>query len=473
MKKMTMILLMIISFTLLNLEAYQTDVRPPYPWPESTPEAQGIDSRIIERALELGEQRPSLNCLLITRNGFLIGEKYYHFITQEEPHLVASVSKSFLSSLIGLAIENGFIPSIEKKIMDYFPDYAASVADPRFFDITIQHLLTMTAGLPGSEIRRGIKNSYEIALWSSSDHLRFIFERSLANPPGELFWYSNAGTHLLAVILARATGMSALEFADLYLFEPLNISVSQWNQDPQGYYYGGFDMYFYPRDMARFGELFLHKGEINGLQIFPESWIEESTGFQVEASDGFTYGYLWWRFSILDYDVYFAWGYGGQFIMNIPDLNMTFVTIGRRGQVRLDAGINSDHFFKLLIYQLLFPIHSFLGDPPYSPLEARAEKVENRSLFFTQYINILRWNPNPANNAVNINRYRIYQLERRIVDLLNNNWILLAEVNTGTTEYRHLVQDEEQRDYYAVSAVTDDGRESLIAVAGCQYPVNK
>lgn len=452
-------------------ERTRTGIHPPYPWPISTPEAQGLNSDIFDRAFHIAEHMPYLRCVLIARNGYLIGERYFHLYNQNDPQAIHSVSKSVLSALVGIAIEQGYIQSIHQRIMDFFPDYAETVADPRFFAITIEQLLTMTAGLPPNESSPGFRNPYELDLFASPNWVEYIFNHPLGFNPGEEYHYSNADTHLLSVIITRATGMSTKDFADRYLFEPLNISVRDWEQDPQGYYTGGFQMYFAPRDMVRFGDLYLRSGSIDGGQIVSEHWVKDSIRFQAQA-DQFGYGYLWRLYNIFDYNCYFAWGYGGQFILNIPELNMVVVTIAFPNPVRLDAGLNADYIFKWMVHYLLYPIYSSLGDPPYNPLEASASTYENRSLLQAEYINQVNWQPNTRNSTVNVTRYRIYQLEHRIYDLTNNNWILLDEVNAGTYEFWDPVLESDQKYYYAITAVTDDNRESIAVVATTQHPQN-
>ena len=454
-----------------SFERTRTEIHPPFLWPISTPEAQGLDSEIFEHAFHNAEHMPYFYSVLVARNGYLIAERYFHFYNQNDSQAIHSVSKSILSALVGIAIDRGYIQSIHQRMMDFFPDYTETVVDPRFFEITIEQLLTMTAGLPPNESPPGFRNSYEREMLASPNWIEFIFSHPLDYNPGEEYHYSNSDTHLLSATITRATGMSTKDFADRYLFDPLNISVRDWEQDPQGYYTGGFRMYFAPRDLARFGDLYLNNGYIDGKQILSAHWVRESIRFQVPG-DQFGYGYLWRLYDIFGYNCYFAWGYGGQLILNIPELNMVVVTIALPNPVRLDAGLHADYIFKWMVHHLIFPIYSSLGEPPYHPLDASANKQENRSLFQAEYIHHLRWRPNPRNSTVNVNRYRIYQLDHRIYDLTNNDWFLLDEVNAGTYEYWHPVQEADQKYYYAITAVTDDNRESIAAVASAQYPQN-
>ena len=471
------LVLLLVLAVLLPLNSSQQDdsttQQPlPFDWPVSTPQAQGIDPGIVDRVMRISERIPYIYGLLIARNGYLIAERYFHFYTQNDEQKIQSVSKSILAAIVGQAIENGFISGLDQKIMDFFPDYAPITVDQRFFDVTVAHLLTMTSGLPPSESPRGVRNPYELSFFSAENQVRYIFEHPLENNPGEVYNYSNTGTHLLSVITARATGMTTREFAEQSLFAPLGITVRQWNRDKQGYHYGGFGMYFAPRDLARFGQFYLQGGNASGVQILSRDYISDSISPHSETGM-FRYGYLWRLFDILDCDIYFAWGYGGQFILNIPKLDMVIVTVSDPHPIRLDSGYHSDRVFKLMIHQILFPIISALGDHPYSPKDTRARKIENRSLVQRQYFNLINWAPNPLNSTgVEITHYRIYQLEHRIVDLSNDEWQFLGEVGAGTHRFLHFGEEEDQIYHYAVTAVTADGRESIPSVCTCQYPSN-
>src|SRR3990172_4759605 len=135
--------------------------------------------------------------------------------------------------------------------------------------------------------------------------------------------YSTGSTHLLSAILTQATGMSTLEFGRKHLAGPLGISLPAWMQDPQGIYFGGNEMLLTPRDMVTIGELYLGGGALDGQRIVPESWVEASfTPRGRSRFSGRQYGYGWWIRELGGHDVYYAWGYGGQFIFIVPDLEL-------------------------------------------------------------------------------------------------------------------------------------------------------
>jgi len=267
-----------------------------------------------------------------------------------------SVSKSLVSALVGIAIRQRHL-SLNQRMMDLFPEYTTADMDPRKYDITIRNLLTMTSGLPYDD------HDEHWSQWMpSSDWVGFCLALPLDGNPGEVWHYSTCGTHLLSAILTRATGTSTLQFAQEHLFEPLGITIGGWRQDPQGYYRGGWDMYFTPRDMARFGDLYLNKGAVDGRRILAGSWVRKTTrpfarGGSRGAIEELGYGYLWWtgRGSQI-HKMYFAVGYAGQYIMNIPKLRMTIVAAADANCDWDQASVQVAEIRELIADNLLVPL---------------------------------------------------------------------------------------------------------------------
>ncbi|UCG90259.1 MAG: serine hydrolase [Candidatus Heimdallarchaeota archaeon] len=244
---------------------------------------------------------------------------------------IHSASKSFTSALIGIAFREGFLESLDHTLFDFFPEYFTPDLDPRKKNITLRHLLTMTAGF----------NFYDTGdEWMSysraEDWVKYAIELPLLHSPKENWHYSTPQTNLLSAILTRVANLSTREFAEKYLFKPLQISIRHWHQDPQGYYTGGHEMYFVPRDMARLGFLYLNNGSIDGNEIIPSEWIQESlqdyAGGRVDEAmrssfyRNVGYDYQWWLQKLSGYDTFSARGHGGQFIICIPQLDMIVVT---------------------------------------------------------------------------------------------------------------------------------------------------
>ena len=427
----------------------------PYDWPVSTPEAQGIDSRILSSAYDHAERLGFMYSLLVVRNGTLIGERYFNGKDKYYADHTCSTGKSYTSALVGIALRENYLTSLDQKMMDFFPEYRKPGLDPRKYDITIRHLLQMRAGYPHEESDDFIESWYE-----SPDMMEFAIEVPLATDIDQTFAYSSHSSHILSGIISKVTGMSTYEFAKYYLFDPLGVSVKRWDQDSLGYYFGFGWLWFSPRDMARFGYLYLKNGMVNGQQIIPAEWVEDSiqrysenaSWFKKHFQD-FGYGYQWWLAQAGGYDVYFALGHGGQVIVNVPELDMVIVTTAHWEVSGQESGIQINAVLNLISNFILTPIRGHLGQPPYYPSEVSVEKVENRGLFTRETINDIKWLPNPRNSGENITKYRIYWL----IDEFRS---LLAEVDANTFEYWHRKVQEETAYIYAISGVTDDDRES-------------
>jgi len=293
-------------------------------WEIASLKSQGLDSvKISNLASKIRSGKyKKVHSLLIVRNGYLLFEDYYYGNEVDKAHEIRSASKSYISALLGIAIDKGFINSLDQKMMDFFPEYQTSDLDSKKYQITIKHLLKMRSGLTDDD-----------GYTESDNWIKYITELPLGADPGEQWFYATSGTHLLSGIITKATGKSSLDFAKEYLFEPLNITIDQWAQDPQGYHSGGNHMVFTSRNMAKFGLLYLNNGLHDGKQIISSQWISET--LQPYSNTGWGwgsdfeeagYGFLWYVGKMNNYQIYFAAGHGGQFILNVPKLNMVIVT---------------------------------------------------------------------------------------------------------------------------------------------------
>ncbi len=438
--------------TIYRFTDYDTD---PYDWPISSPEEQGINSRILSNAFDHAERLGFMYSLLVVRNGNLIGERYFNGKDKYYADHTCSTGKSYISALVGIALRENYLTSLDQKMMDFFPEYRTADLDPRKFDITIRHLLQMRTGYPFEE-----SGDYIEPWFQSRDMMEFAIELPLAADLDKTFAYSSHSSHILSGIITKATGMSTFDFAKQYLFDPLDISIKRWDQDSLGYYFGFGYLWFSPRDMARFGYLYLNSGVGDGQQIIPAEWIEESTQrYSTDASwfkkhfEDFGYGYQWWIAQAGGYDVYFALGHGGQIIVNVPELNMIIVTTAHWEVSPETSGIQINSELNLIANFILTPIRGHLGQPPYFPSEISVQKVENRGLVTRETINVIKWQPNPRNSSENITKYRIFWL-------IDEYRSLLAEVDANTFEYWHRKVNEDSAYIYAISAVSADNKES-------------
>ena len=178
--------------------------------------------------------------------------------------------------------------------------------------------------------------------------MRYAITRPLVAEPGGPMIYSTGSTHLLSAILTKATRMSTWQFANRYLARPLGITIPRWRRDPQGIYFGGNDMYLTPREMLAFGTLYLERGRLAGRQIVPAAWVDSSLTPRTRSGwSGNEYGYGWWVRTAGTHAVYYAWGYGGQFIFVVPDLRLV-VVVTSSAEVRAHEWNHLDSVYDLL-----------------------------------------------------------------------------------------------------------------------------
>lgn len=262
----------------------------------------------------------NIRSFLVMCNGSVVSANYYGRTTAETAHHVRSVTKSIVSALVGIAIDQGIIRSVNDKVLDYIPELKSQDNDGRKKQITIGHLLTMTSGFKWEE--------EEMDAWFSSNTLAAIsdaWDRPLAGNPGEIYNYDSASTDLITVVLARAARQEAKTFLIENLFTPLDISDFEWEKDPAGYHRGGGGLIMRAQDLAKIGQLYLQKGQWNRHQIVSQSWIEQSVAQQVRVNEAVSYGYLWRSRQVGSIRHYYGMGYGGQYLLVAPSLQIVVV----------------------------------------------------------------------------------------------------------------------------------------------------
>ncbi|TCJ03766.1 serine hydrolase domain-containing protein [Cytobacillus praedii] len=273
----------------------------------------------------------NLNGIVVVKNGVIVYERYYNGYGRDHVHHVASVTKSVLSALIGIAIDSESIKNADQKVLDFFPEYSALDTSKKKREITIRHLLTMTAPYPFEDWHEPLDKMCMQPDWVNYT-LDILGQKGSIGP----FKYSTAGAHLLSAIITRSTGQSAREYANEHLFKPLGMreipdytmeafgfddlfgkNVKGWVNDPNGYSTGGWGLTLTPRDMARFGFLYLNHGMWDNNQIISQTWVQEST-----AMNPNNYGYLWWLRKENGFCAYLALGDGGNVICCIPEKDL-------------------------------------------------------------------------------------------------------------------------------------------------------
>ena len=262
-----------------------------------------------------------LHSLLISQGDDLVFEQYYNSRDPSRPANMKSASKSVISALVGIAIDRGIIDSVDVKVAEYFPELIAGSDDARKQQITIENLLTMQSGLETTSNRNYGK-------WVLSDNwIEFALNQPLVAEPGTRMLYSTGSTHLLSAIVTQASGMSTKQFAQENLSARLGFSMSYWSQDPQGIYFGGNDMEMTPRQMLEFGRLYLNEGIKDNEQVISKAWVEESHKPRARSprGQGRFYGYGWWLRDLAGMQIPVAWGYGGQLIFVVKELDLVVV----------------------------------------------------------------------------------------------------------------------------------------------------
>lgn len=292
--------------------------------PGSASPASDSDRSVLDASalLTAAAQMPRLHSLLVSHRGDLVLEEYFHGRGRYQPANMKSASKSVISALVGIAIREGFIESVEQSIADYFPGLNDENVPEIKRSITVGDLLTMQAGLRSTSNRN-------YGAWVVSDNwVERALEQPMVATPGTDMIYSTGSTHLLSAIIARATGMSTKEFAQRHLASPLGFTMAYWSQDPQGIHFGGNDMEWTPRQMLAFGELYLNDGVHDGERILPRDWVRRSHQPYARSprGQGRFYGYGWWLRDLGGIRIPLAWGYGGQLILVIDELDMVVVT---------------------------------------------------------------------------------------------------------------------------------------------------
>ena len=278
-------------------------------WQLSTPEEQGMDSDVLVLLMErIAEQQTDIDSLLVVRHGAIVLEAYWAPYDVRTRHGLASVAKSVVSALIGAAIEQGYISGVDVPVLDFFPGVVdVEPGDPKL-SMTLEDLLTMQAGLRCHDETDATVE----AMQRTDDWAAYMLRQPMVDQPGRTFNYCNGVSHLLSVIVGRATGQNTMDFAQESLFQPLGITRVLWARDPDGNPTGGWGLAMTPRDMARFGYLYLRDGWWDGTQILPAGWVDASaTRHSYSLQSRGWYGYQWWVNSVNSFQ---AVGAGGQYI---------------------------------------------------------------------------------------------------------------------------------------------------------------
>jgi CubicO group peptidase (beta-lactamase class C family) len=299
-------------------------------WQTSTPEEQGMDSADLAKVLAFGKTR-SFDSLLVVRHGRVVLDAYYAPYTADIPHAINSSTKAIVGNLVSISLKDGLLDRLDHPVVDFFGDRGIENLDDRKKAITVQNLLDMTSGLDWDEGIGGGREQSLTDLDRSADWIKFILDRPMAHAPGEVFYYDSGNPHLLSGILLKLTGMRAEQYAKTKLFGPLGIDKLFWRRDPQGISTGGFGLSLLPRDMAKLGYLYLHRGEWAGKQLLPADWFDSVQNTTLSMNASFDPGLRYKNFDwvLPDKHVYMTVGYHCQVIMVIPERDVVAVMTAR------------------------------------------------------------------------------------------------------------------------------------------------
>ena len=325
-------------------------------WATGTPASQNLDAAVLRRMTEAVQNGDfgTVFSVLIARNGVLVYEEYFRNGSRDGLHQVYSVTKSVTSALIGIAVAEGHIDGVQTPLLDFFPQYKADLANSSDWktQITLEDALNMQAGFQWDEWSTSYNNSNNptASLFRSDDWMKFMLDLPVTSQPGTRFTYNSGVTMLLSGIIKQTTGQTTEDYARDKLFEPLGIDTYSWQEGPHDITNTGWGLFLTPRDMARFGHLYLMNGTWGEQQIIPRSWIDvlDTPASKLNASTGYTY--QWWLMDSADAPqplIPYAEGYGGQFIFVIPALDMVVVSTARN----FTATTN----IRAILHQYVFP----------------------------------------------------------------------------------------------------------------------
>lgn len=317
---------------------------PTHGWPTSTPEAQGLYSATLAKTFDVFHDH-GVHSIAVIRNGVWVADACKEGIQSGILQDMKSVTKSVTSALIGIALAEGKLKTIEQRLATFYPELEN---DPLKSKIQLKHLLSMTSGLSWNNDQE--ESSTE--MMHAPDWVAYILNRPAQHEPGVVFNYSNGDAHLLSAVIEKVTGMSMFDYAKSRLFEPLGITNVNWNHDHQGITIGAWALALSLEDMAKLGLLYLNEGQWEGKSIIPQSWIRTSfmKRITLNYSNGTqgSYGYYWWTKSLAkglnkgsrkEMDIFYASGSGGRRIFGIPELKMIVALTANTGDVDMPESL--------------------------------------------------------------------------------------------------------------------------------------
>jgi len=294
-------------------------------WRRDAPESHKVDPVLLAQADDIIlTSMTDVTGFVVVRNGYIVHERYFdEQYGMTEPIRVRSVTKSVTGALIGIALEEGHLKSLDQTLGELIPDKIPKGADPLTSTVTVRNLLTMTgcwAWDIGTDYPR---------LIASENWLEYTLSQPVVYPPGTSYAYNSGGSHVLSVIVTKVTGQDTADYAQEKLFKPMGIPRPEWQRSPQDEAVGGFGLELTPRQMAKFGYLYLNNGRWDGVQFVPAEYVAAANSYQSEGdSTGYAnYGYQWWVTQAYGMPTYFALGFGSQYSYVVPDRDLVVVVV--------------------------------------------------------------------------------------------------------------------------------------------------
>ena len=326
------VLVSVVSLWLLIFGSVFADVTA---LPRSTPEEQGISSTAVRSFIEAADdQIDTLHSFMLLRHGHVIAEAWWKPESADKPHVMWSLSKSYNATAVGFAAGEGKL-SLDDPVLKFFPEEAPADPSANLQAMRVRDLLTMSGG-------HDVEPKFDLEVGPS---VKDFLAHPVTHQPGTYFRYNTPGSYMLSAIVTKATGQTVIDYLKPRLFEPLGIENPEWGTTAEGYNFGGYGLFIRTEDIAKFGQLYLQKGEWNGKQLLPVSWVEAATKKQVEndkAPSGRTsdwqqgYGFQFWR---CQHNAYRGDGRDGQICLVIPEQDAVIAITAKTGQMQTELDL--------------------------------------------------------------------------------------------------------------------------------------
>ncbi len=308
--------------------------------PRATPESQGVSTTAILEFIRTADRDvKSMHSFMLVRNGHVVAEAWWKPESAEKPHVLWSLSKSFTSTAVGLAVADGKL-SIDDPVLKFFPDDAPAELSANLKAMRVRDLLTMSTG-----------HQDEVNLRSEANWIKAFLAHPVPHKPGTHFKYNTPATFMLSAIVQKVTGKKVVDYLGARLFEPLGIEQPKWDENPQGISLGGYGLYLKTEDIAKFGQLYLQNGVWNGKRLIPEEWIAQATSKQVSNGSDPTkdwdqgYGFQFWR---CRHGAFRGDGKDGQFCIVLPEQNAVVAITANTGDMQAELNIVWDKLLPAL-----------------------------------------------------------------------------------------------------------------------------